>query len=175
MTTVSVFGGTGFLGRRLVRRLATEGATVRVAVRHPERARRPGRCWPGSGHSRLRRRARPSLGRRRRRRGRGRRQRSLRLCREGRRDLRGRALSKVPRRSPRSRPLPVSPASCSSLASGPIPSRGRLTSARADAANERSSRRFRALPLCARAPCSVPATPCSARSPTSPGCFRCCH
>ena len=39
MTTVSVFGGTGFLGRRLVRRLVTEGATVRVAVRHPEPAR----------------------------------------------------------------------------------------------------------------------------------------
>ncbi len=39
MTTVSVFGGTGFLGRRLVRRLATEGAAVRVAVRRPERAR----------------------------------------------------------------------------------------------------------------------------------------
>ena len=39
MTTVSVFGGTGFLGRCLVRRLAAEGATVRVAVRHPERAR----------------------------------------------------------------------------------------------------------------------------------------
>jgi len=39
MTTVSVFGGTGFLGRRFVRRLAAEGATVRVAVRHPERAR----------------------------------------------------------------------------------------------------------------------------------------
>ena len=38
MTTVSVFGGTGFLGRRLVQRLAAEGATVRVAVRHPERA-----------------------------------------------------------------------------------------------------------------------------------------
>ncbi len=38
MTTVSVFGGTGFLGRRLVQRLATEGATVRVAVRHPEQA-----------------------------------------------------------------------------------------------------------------------------------------
>ena len=38
MTTVSVFGGTGFLGRRLVKRLAAEGATVRVAVRHPERA-----------------------------------------------------------------------------------------------------------------------------------------
>jgi NADH dehydrogenase len=39
MTTVSVFGGTGFLGRRLVRRLAADGAAVRVAVRHPDRAR----------------------------------------------------------------------------------------------------------------------------------------
>jgi NADH dehydrogenase len=38
MTTVSVFGGTGFLGRRLVRRLAAEGATLRVAVRSPDRA-----------------------------------------------------------------------------------------------------------------------------------------
>jgi nucleoside-diphosphate-sugar epimerase len=32
MTTAIVFGGTGFLGRRLVRRLAAEGATLRVAV-----------------------------------------------------------------------------------------------------------------------------------------------
>ena len=39
MTTVSVFGGTGFLGRRLVRRLASEGTAVRVAVRHPHKAR----------------------------------------------------------------------------------------------------------------------------------------
>ncbi|HWS69737.1 MAG TPA: complex I NDUFA9 subunit family protein [Steroidobacteraceae bacterium] len=39
MTTVSVFGGTGFLGRCLVRRLASEGTTVRVAVRHADRAR----------------------------------------------------------------------------------------------------------------------------------------
>ncbi|HSC96683.1 MAG TPA: complex I NDUFA9 subunit family protein [Burkholderiales bacterium] len=39
MTTVSVFGGTGFLGRRLVRRLVAEGVTVRVAVRRPDRAR----------------------------------------------------------------------------------------------------------------------------------------
>ena len=39
MTTVSVFGGTGFLGRRLVQRLAAEGTTVRVAVRHADRAR----------------------------------------------------------------------------------------------------------------------------------------
>jgi NADH dehydrogenase len=39
MTTVSVFGGTGFLGRRLARRLAAEGATLRIAVRNPDRAR----------------------------------------------------------------------------------------------------------------------------------------
>jgi uncharacterized protein YbjT (DUF2867 family) len=39
MTTVVVFGGAGFLGRRLVRRLATDGMTVRVAVRHPDPAR----------------------------------------------------------------------------------------------------------------------------------------
>jgi NADH dehydrogenase len=39
MTTVSVLGGTGFLGRRLVRRLTAEGASVRVAVRDADRAR----------------------------------------------------------------------------------------------------------------------------------------
>lgn len=38
MTTVSVFGGTGFLGRRLVQRLACAGTAVRVAVRHPDQA-----------------------------------------------------------------------------------------------------------------------------------------
>jgi uncharacterized protein YbjT (DUF2867 family) len=35
---VTVFGGSGFLGRRIVQRLAADGAEVRVAVRHPERA-----------------------------------------------------------------------------------------------------------------------------------------
>jgi uncharacterized protein YbjT (DUF2867 family) len=39
MTTVTVFGGTGFLGRRLVRHLAAEGAAVRIAVRSPDLAR----------------------------------------------------------------------------------------------------------------------------------------
>jgi len=39
MTTIVVFGGTGFLGRRLMRCLAAGGATVRVAVRYPEPAR----------------------------------------------------------------------------------------------------------------------------------------
>jgi uncharacterized protein YbjT (DUF2867 family) len=40
MTTITVFGGTGFLGRRLVQRLAADGAMVRVAVRHPDPAGR---------------------------------------------------------------------------------------------------------------------------------------
>ena len=35
---ITVFGGSGFLGRRIVLRLAADGAEVRVAVRHPERA-----------------------------------------------------------------------------------------------------------------------------------------
>ena len=35
---VTVFGGSGFLGRHLVRRLAAEGGIVRVAVRDPEGA-----------------------------------------------------------------------------------------------------------------------------------------
>ena len=35
---VTVFGGSGFLGRQIVRRLASDGAAVRVAVRRPERA-----------------------------------------------------------------------------------------------------------------------------------------
>ncbi|HEX2114675.1 MAG TPA: complex I NDUFA9 subunit family protein [Alphaproteobacteria bacterium] len=39
MATVTVFGGTGFLGRRVVRRLVEEGAAVRVAVRHPDQGR----------------------------------------------------------------------------------------------------------------------------------------
>ena len=44
--SVTVFGGSGFLGRRIVERLAGEGYHVRVGVRHPERASfdvRPGR------------------------------------------------------------------------------------------------------------------------------------
>ncbi len=36
---VTVFGGSGFLGRYIVQRLARQGAIVRVAVRHPEAAR----------------------------------------------------------------------------------------------------------------------------------------
>ena len=39
MALVTVFGGSGFLGRRVVERLAGAGETVRVAVRRPEPVR----------------------------------------------------------------------------------------------------------------------------------------
>ena len=35
---VTVFGGSGFVGRYVVRLLAKRGDKVRVAVRHPNRA-----------------------------------------------------------------------------------------------------------------------------------------
>ena len=35
---ITVFGGSGFLGRQFVKSLAAEGVSIRVAVRHPERA-----------------------------------------------------------------------------------------------------------------------------------------
>ena len=38
---VAVFGGTGFLGRPIVRHLHDSGFAVRVATRHPDRARLP--------------------------------------------------------------------------------------------------------------------------------------
>ena len=56
MTTgpVTVFGGSGFLGRRIVERLVDAGNDVRVGVRHPERAsfrRSPGRNAGDGGKS----------------------------------------------------------------------------------------------------------------------------
>ena len=38
--TVTVFGGTGFLGRRIVRHLRYREFPVRIASRHPDRAHR---------------------------------------------------------------------------------------------------------------------------------------
>ena len=38
MSRVTVFGGTGFVGRRVVRHLRESGATVRIASRHPGRS-----------------------------------------------------------------------------------------------------------------------------------------
>jgi len=37
----TVFGGTGFLGRAVVKRLKAEGARVRIAARHPDAGARP--------------------------------------------------------------------------------------------------------------------------------------
>lgn len=47
--TVTVFGGTGFLGRRIVRHLHEAGHAVRIAARHPEQSRAPF----GTGDTRL--------------------------------------------------------------------------------------------------------------------------
>lgn len=49
MVTITVFGGSGFVGRCIVRRLADDEMAVRVAVRHPERAR-PVLRQVGVGH-----------------------------------------------------------------------------------------------------------------------------
>src|SRR6202023_2814769 len=38
--SVTVFGGTGFLGRRIVRHLRSRGFPVRIASRHPDRGHR---------------------------------------------------------------------------------------------------------------------------------------
>src|ERR1700694_1801835 len=38
--TVTVFGGTGFLGRRIVRHLRSRGFPVPIASRHPDRGHR---------------------------------------------------------------------------------------------------------------------------------------
>ena len=128
MTTVSVFGGTGFLGGRLVRRLAAEGA-VQVAVRRSDRARSALRAvgWIES------RSAAPTcatgFGRCRGRGGRRRRQCGVRLSREGRRDFRVRPRARRRRWSLGRRRLPAPLAWCSSQGSAPIPSRRRLTSA----------------------------------------------
>src|SRR5260370_23233720 len=39
--TITVFGGTGFIGRNLVALLLRSGKTVRMAVRHPGRVKTP--------------------------------------------------------------------------------------------------------------------------------------
>ncbi|WP_334367579.1 SDR family oxidoreductase [Bradyrhizobium sp. AZCC 1578] len=38
--TVTVFGGTGFLGRRIVRHLRSRGFPVRIASMHPDQGHR---------------------------------------------------------------------------------------------------------------------------------------
>ena len=36
---ITIFGGSGFIGRHVVRRLAKQGWVIRVAVRDPDRAK----------------------------------------------------------------------------------------------------------------------------------------
>ena len=53
MATVTVFGGSGFLGRRIVETLAGRGDAVRLVTRHPERGQAreaAGRLGPGTVH-----------------------------------------------------------------------------------------------------------------------------
>jgi len=47
MRWVTVFGGTGFLGRHILKRLNGDGIAVRIAVRHPQRA--PDAAASGTG------------------------------------------------------------------------------------------------------------------------------
>jgi NADH dehydrogenase len=46
---VAVFGGSGFLGRAIVKSLVTEGITVRVAVRSPGNTNIPEQSGPVGG------------------------------------------------------------------------------------------------------------------------------
>ena len=46
---VTVFGGSGFLGSEIVKRLAAEGIATRVAVRHPDKAKLPKRSGSDAG------------------------------------------------------------------------------------------------------------------------------
>jgi nucleoside-diphosphate-sugar epimerase len=50
--TITVFGGTGFIGRHLVALLLRTGKTVRMAVRHPGRVKTPAEATnsPGVEH-----------------------------------------------------------------------------------------------------------------------------
>lgn len=45
---VTIFGGTGFVGRRLVAHLVERGARVKVATRHPDKAALPRTQGPGA-------------------------------------------------------------------------------------------------------------------------------
>ena len=176
MTTVVVFGGAGFLGRRLVHRLATEGMTVRVAVRYPDPARMQLRSM---GFDRVT--VVPT-------------------------DVRDRTLVAAAIAGANAVVNMVSAyVEKGGVTFEAVHVQGAETVAReavaaavarlvlvsgigADAEfgvplhpcsrTRRSGtigRSFQELRLFAQAPCSVQATPCSARSSTSPGCFRCCR
>ena len=175
MTTVVVFGGGGFLGRRLVDRLTTKGMTVRVAVRHPDPARIELRSM---GFERVTVIPADVCD-----------QASVAAAIVGANAVVNTVSAYVEKGGVTFEAVHVQGAETVareavaagvarlvlSPASARMPIQGPLTSVLEDAANRWSGRSFQELRLFAQAPCSVQATHCSARSPTSPGCFRCCR
>jgi len=175
MTTITVFGGTGFLGRRLVQRLAAEGASVRVAVRHSDPARSALRTAGLNQITLFSADVRDQT--------------SVAAAvaeadsvvnavsayvEKG-----GVTFAAVHEQGAETVAREAASAGVARLVLvsgiGADPGRGLPTSARAGAANWRSSRRFRAPLSSVQAPCSDRVTPCSGRSPTLPGSSRCCR
>lgn len=174
MTTVSVFGGTGFLGQRLVRRLAAEGNDC---ARHPRPEEAPS-ALRAVGMERVtffcvdvRDRGAVAGAVR----GRRCRQHGVGLCGEGRRDFSRPCTSKARRRLCGRRLLPVSLASCSSPGSAPIPSPARRTSARAGAANGWSKKRFPGATIVRPSAMFGPGDALFGTLAHLPGCFLCCR
>ena len=153
MTTVVVFGGAGFLGRRLVLRLTTEGMTVRVAVRHPDHARIE---LQSIGFDRVTVVPADVCD-----------QASVATAIAGADAVVNTVSAYVEKGGVTS--------SCLSPASARMLIQGLLTSVLEDAANKWSIRRFRRLRSSARAPCLARATHCSAHSPSLPDCCRYCR
>ena len=172
---VTVFGGSGFLGRRIALRLAADGALVRIAVRRPERAEaltragRPGRSRPSAPTCGTRRRWRPRL--------RAPRRWSTRSATTSSAAMRAsrRSTARAPGTSPRPPVQRASPASCTSRASAPIRPPTRPTCAPAPSGSAWCARRFRPRPSCARASCSGPTTTSSSAWPASRACCRRCR
>ena len=175
MTVVVVFGGAGFLGRRLVHRLTAQGMTVRVAVRHPDHARIE---LQSIGFDRVT--VVPADVRD---------QASVAAAIAGADAVVNTVSAYVEKGGVTFEAVHVQGAQTvarETVAAG-VPrlvlvsgigadaDSGLLISVLEVAANRWSSRRFRRLRSSARAPCLDRATHCSARSPSSPDCFRYCR
>ncbi len=151
-SSATVFGGSGFIGRYVVQRLARAGWLVRVAVRHPDEAlflKPPGAV--GQIVADRRQRPRPRLGRARRRRRRRRGQPGRHPARAAAGRLRRPSRPRAPRRDRRGRGA--------RRGAAPGPCLGHRRRCRLAARPMRAPRR-RARPRCAQA------------SPTRPSCAR---
>jgi NAD(P)-dependent dehydrogenase (short-subunit alcohol dehydrogenase family) len=175
MTMVVVFGGSGFLGRRLVHRLTAEGMTVRVAVRHPDLARVELRSIGLDRVTVVPADVRDQA--------------SVAAAIAGADAVVNAVSAYVEKAGVTFEAVHVQGAetlaqeavaagvagSCLCQASAPIRFQALLISALEDAANGWFSRRFRKLRSFAQAPCSVRAMHCSARSPSSLECCQYCR